>query len=171
MRRSAVDIDVPGRDDASGFGLLNVPAALAYAAPVPDPLEPNDDMDYVTPGKIFDNGIPPLTTRAKPSATLTGRLATVEDPRDVYRVFAPGRGTITVKVPAAAGVALGLWTPATQTVMEATPSKDRVARGFTSQGTVTLTYKNIGAARTLYLAVTLAPRVRDSTYTVDVTAR
>ena len=51
MRRSAVDIDAPGRDDASGFGLLNVPAALAYAAPVPDPLEPNDDMDYVTPGK------------------------------------------------------------------------------------------------------------------------
>ena len=27
MRRSAVDIDAPGRDDATGFGLLNVPAA------------------------------------------------------------------------------------------------------------------------------------------------
>ena len=93
MRRSAVDIDAPGRDDATGFGLLNVPAALAYAAPVPDPLEPNDDIDYVTPGKTFDNGIPPLTTRAKPSTTLTGRLATVEDPRDVYRVFAPAHGS------------------------------------------------------------------------------
>ena len=89
MRRSAVDIDAPGSDDATGYGLLNVPAALAYAAPVPDPLEPNDDIDYVTPGKIFDNGIPPLTTRAKPSTTLAARLAAVEDPRDVYRVFVP----------------------------------------------------------------------------------
>ena len=37
MRRSAVDIGTPGRDDAAGFGLLNVPAALAYPAPVVDP--------------------------------------------------------------------------------------------------------------------------------------
>ena len=29
MRRSAVDIAAPGRDNATGFGLLNVPAALA----------------------------------------------------------------------------------------------------------------------------------------------
>jgi hypothetical protein len=108
MRRSAVDIDAPGRDDASGFGLLNVPAAPAYAAPVPDPLEPNDDMDYVAQGKMFDNGIPPLTTRAKPSTTLTARLATVEDPRRVPGLRS-GHGTVTVKVPAAAGSALGLW--------------------------------------------------------------
>ena len=108
---------------------------------------------------------------AKPSTTLTARLATVEDPRDVYRVFAPGHGTVTVKVPAAAGVALSLWTPATQTVMEATPSRDRVAHGFTSKGTVTLAYKNTGRARTLYLAVTLATRVPDSTYSIAVTAR
>jgi subtilisin family serine protease len=169
MRRSAVDIDVPGRDDASGFGLLNVPAALAYAAPVPDPLEPNDDMDYVKPGTTFYNAIPPLTTKTKPSTTVTGRLTTVEDPRDVYRVYAPARGTITVQ--AAAGVGLALWTPATQTVTEATPTKDRVAHGLKSSGTVTLAYKNTGVARTLYLAVTPAPRVRDATYTIAVSAR
>ena len=28
MRRSATDIGTPGRDDATGYGLLNVPAAL-----------------------------------------------------------------------------------------------------------------------------------------------
>ena len=139
MRRSAVDIDAPGRDDASGFGLLNVPAALAYAAPVPDPLEPNDDMDYVTPGKTFDNGIPPLTTKAKPSTTLT---APAHD-RARTRVTciasslpptAPSRSRCR-RLP---GSALGLWTPATQTVMEATPTKDRVAHGVKSNGTVTL---------------------------------
>ncbi len=49
MRRSAVDIGPAGRDDAAGYGLLNVPAALAYPAPVLDPFEPNDDIDFVDP--------------------------------------------------------------------------------------------------------------------------
>ena len=85
MRRSATDIGAPGRDDASGYGLLNIRAALAYAAPVRDPFEPNDDIEYVRPGGMYYNGIPSLTTRAKPSATLTARLTSFEDPRDLYR--------------------------------------------------------------------------------------
>ena len=47
MRRSAADIPPAGRDDASGYGLLDVAAALAYPAPIRDPLEPNDDVDFV----------------------------------------------------------------------------------------------------------------------------
>jgi hypothetical protein len=171
MRRSAVDIAAPGRENATGFGLLNVPAALAYAAPVADPLEPNDDVDFVTPDKTFDNGIPPLTTKARPSATLTGRLTTVEDPRDVYRVFVPARGRITVKTTAASGTALALWGQATQTIKEVTPNSDRVAHGTTSKGAINLTYKNPGRATMLYLAVTLATHVRDATYTIVVAAR
>ena len=89
MRRSATDVGEPGRDDATGYGLLNVPAALAYAAPVKDPLEPNDDLDYVTPGALYATGVPALTTSAKRSTTVVARLAAVEDPRDVYRVFVP----------------------------------------------------------------------------------
>ena len=69
MRRSAVDIGAPGRDDAAGFGLLNVPAALAYAAPLRDPLEPNDDIEFVQPERFFDNSIPPLTTPARRTTT------------------------------------------------------------------------------------------------------
>ena len=42
LRRSARDIGQPGRDNASGFGELDVAAALALAAPVDDPFEPND---------------------------------------------------------------------------------------------------------------------------------
>jgi hypothetical protein len=128
-------------------------------------------MDFVAPGRSFDNSIPPLTTRAKLSTTLVARLTTVEDPRDVYRVFAPARGTVTVKVPAAAGVALGLWTFSTLTVTEATPTRDRLAHGVASKGTVTLRYRNPGAARTLYLAVTLATGAHDATYKLAVVAR
>ena len=72
MRRSATDIAPPGRDDASGFGLLSVPAALAYTAPIKDSPEPNDDIDYVKPGGTYYNGIPVLTSRAKPSASRGG---------------------------------------------------------------------------------------------------
>ena len=54
MRRSAVDVGRRGRDDASGFGLLNVPAALAYPPPARDPFEPNDDIEFVRPGGLFE---------------------------------------------------------------------------------------------------------------------
>ena len=171
MRRSAVDIDAPGRDDATGFGLLNVPAALAYAAPVRDPLEPNDDMDYVTPGKTFDNGIPPLTTKAKPSTTLTGRLATVEDPRDVYRVFVPARGTITVK---AGGRGVGA---------RALDAGDADGHGGDSEQQPRCPWGHVeghrhphlqehrcGARRSTWPSHS-RPRVRDATYTIAVTAR
>jgi len=56
-------------------------------------------------------------------------------------------------------------------VLEATPTKHRVATGSKSNGTVTVTFKNTGAARTLYLAVTLAARVSDATYKIAVSAR
>ena len=100
MRRSAVDIGAPGRDDAAGFGLLNVPAALAYPAPVRDPFEPNDDIEFVQPGGLYDNSIPPLTTPAKRSTTVRARLDRAEDPRDVYRVWLPKNGRITATLTA-----------------------------------------------------------------------
>src|SRR5438270_101325 len=42
MRRSATDIGAHGFDNATGWGLLNIPAALAFPAPRRDPQEPND---------------------------------------------------------------------------------------------------------------------------------
>ena len=171
MRRSATDIDAPGRDDASGYGLLNVPSALTFQAPVRDPLEPNDDVDYVTPGGTFDNGIPALTTSTKPSTRLVARLAAAEDPRDVYRVFVPRRGSITVKTTAGASVDLGLWGLATTSVTELGPGKDRLARSTTRGALESITFKNAGAAKTVYLAVTLAKGTRDATYSIAVAAR
>ena len=89
----------------------------------------------------------------------------------MYRVFVPARGTITVKTTAAAGVALGALGPGDPDRDGADAEQQPVARGVSAKGTVTLTYKNTGAAKTLYLAVTLATRVRDATYTIAVTAR
>ena len=68
MRRSATDLGTVGRDDATGYGLLSVPAALAYPTPVSDTLEPNDDTDYVRVGGTYYTGLPVLTSGLKPSA-------------------------------------------------------------------------------------------------------
>ncbi len=58
IRRSATDIGAAGPRRSSGFGLLNVPAALAYPAPALDPLEPNDDIDFVSTDGEFATGVP-----------------------------------------------------------------------------------------------------------------
>jgi hypothetical protein len=168
MRRSATDIEAPGRDDASGYGLLNVPAALTYAPPARDPMEPNDDLDYVRPGAVYAAGSLPLTTRARLAAAVTARLTAFEDPRDVYPVFLPAKKTMTVKTTAA--VDLTLWSSGTASVTEARPGSDRLARGVATSATETVTYRNPGAAKTVYLAVTLAKGSRDATYRVTVAA-
>ena len=89
LRASATDIGASGRDTTSGFGLLNVPAALALATPVKDSFEPNDDVGDVTPGRPAYHGTPALTSRAKTFNRTSGRVDAAEDPRDVYRVWLP----------------------------------------------------------------------------------
>jgi subtilisin family serine protease len=97
MRFSAHDIDAPGYDRATGFGLLNIPSALAFAAPARDPLEPNDDIEQVSPAGIFDGGEPALTTASKRNMTLTARVDRREDPHDVYRAFVPAHGSLVAR--------------------------------------------------------------------------
>ncbi len=164
MRRSATDIGVPGRDDASGFGLLNVPAALSLAAPIRDPFEPNDDMDFVRPGGRFDNSIPPLTTKARRKTTLAARLDRVEDPRDVYRIWLPRNARVTVTSGADANIGLSLWQRSTVSVTEHPAGTDRLARGTAPGTTASLTFSNKGPGRFGFLAVIPAKGVQEATY-------
>ena len=119
MRRSATDIPPAGRDDAAGYGLLDVAAALAYPAPISDPLEPNDDIDFVRPDGNFFSGLGPLTTLGGSGTSLRARLDRIEDPRDVYRVWLPARRTVRVTATSKANVALRVWGADTSTVTEA----------------------------------------------------
>jgi hypothetical protein len=89
MRRSARDIDMPGWDPDSGYGVLDIEAALAMPAPPRDPYEPNDDADEVEPHGLFTNGTPALTTLSRGAAALTARVDVHEDPHDLYRVLVP----------------------------------------------------------------------------------
>jgi len=116
MRRSARDLGPKGYDEDTGFGLLDVPAALAAKAPVSDQQEPNDDIDQVKANGLFKNATRPITRLGKPAASFEARLDLTEDPEDVYRVFVPGRRTVEISVRGDANVDLELWAPGTPTV-------------------------------------------------------
>ena len=116
MRRSAVDIGAPGRDDAAGFGLLE----RARRARLPGAHSGSvraERRHRVRPARrLYDNAIPPLTTRRTKVATVQARLDRVEDPRDVYRVWLPRERRITATVTADTNVDLGLWKQGTVSV-------------------------------------------------------
>jgi hypothetical protein len=117
MRWSATDIDAQGFDESTGWGLLNVPAALAKAAPPIDPDEPNDDVYQVVAGKLFKNAEPPLTSPGHGRATLSARLDLTEDPEDVYRIWVPAHRRIAVRVTVSADADVELWNATTPTVL------------------------------------------------------
>jgi hypothetical protein len=116
MRRSGRDLGVPGFDADTGFGMLDVPSALAYPTPVPDPLEPNEDVDLVKRNKLFAEPMPAL------SGTLRARLTPGEDPNDVYRIRVPAKRTVVVTLQPDADADLELWRPWTKTVHEPSAS-------------------------------------------------
>jgi hypothetical protein len=117
MRRSATDIDAPGFDENTGWGLLNVPAALSDAAPAVDPEEPNDDVYQVAAGRLFRKAEQPLTSPGHDRATLTARLDVAEDPEDVYRVWVPAQRRVAIHVTVSHDADVELWNATTPSVL------------------------------------------------------
>jgi hypothetical protein len=117
MRWSATDIDPKGFDEDTGWGLLDVPAALSDAAPAVDPGEPNEDVDQIVAGKLFRNADRPLTSPGQGSATLPARLDVTEDPEDVYRVWVPAHRRVAVRVSVSADADVELWNATTPSVL------------------------------------------------------
>ena len=172
LRRSARDIDQPGRDPASGFGMLDVQAALALPSPVRDPFEPNDDVEEVDPNG--DRNLakpPPLTTRTKLAARIGGRVDAYEDPRDVYRVWLPARRRVALHLTGTADADLSLHRAAgTRTVAGRFAATGRLAQGAAQGRTERLVYANTGAGRWAYVTVRLPARTLDSTYQLAVSS-
>jgi hypothetical protein len=171
IRRSARDLEPPGKDVATGYGLLNVPAALAHPAPIRDPLEPNDDISFLEPEGMFATGVAPLTTAARPTTRVAARLERDDDPRDLYRVWIPARATLTATASADGDIDLALWRTESGSVSGSAPARNRLARANTRGTTETLVYRNTGLARAAYLAVTPNVSVTEATYRMRVSAR
>jgi subtilisin family serine protease len=162
LRHSARDIGAPGYDIASGWGILDIPSALAAPTPANDPLEPNDDINQVKPGRLFPTGEPPLTTLAKPSVRVAASLDAAEDPRDVYRIWVPAGETVRASVSASGNAAARIWGPQTTSLSEDLGSRRRDLKG----PSVTAGKKGFGA----YVEVLLTGRASRTTYVLGVTA-
>jgi subtilisin family serine protease len=106
MRRSATDIGAQGFDNATGWGLLNIPAALSLPAPRRDPQEPNEQPNEIEPGGLFANGTPPLTTSQRTSGSITARVERTEDPVDLYLFWAPAQRVVRARATGSIAVRL-----------------------------------------------------------------
>jgi subtilisin family serine protease len=129
LRRSARDIGPVGFDTAGGWGVVDIPAALALAPPAADPAEPNDDVNQVKPGRLFAAGESPLTTPARPSIRVSASIDASEDPRDVYRIWVPAHRTVRVQVNAGGRAAARIWGPETNSIDEKLAGRRRDLRG------------------------------------------
>jgi subtilisin family serine protease len=137
VRRTAGMLGSGGFSNDTGYGLLDVRAALAAPAPPPDPLEPNDDVKLVRPGGTFKTGSLLLTTASMRQTLLRARLDQNKDPADVYRAWIPAHGRLEVGVRAQAGdVILRVWGPRTPTILERGGSEHRDLLATRQQGTL-----------------------------------
>jgi hypothetical protein len=101
VRHAGTDLGAGGRDDDSGYGLLNVPAALAAAPLAKDTsAEPDDDPFWVR-SKPYAKQHPALLTRTKRRFKAMGSVSPAKDPADVYRVSLSKRERMVVSVTAA----------------------------------------------------------------------
>lgn len=158
LQRSARDVGAPGFDNASGYGMIDIPRALTAPTPPDDPMEPNDDIDQVKPGLLFTAGTPALTTPARVSASLENG----DDPRDLYRIWAPPKKFVRVAVSAGGTAAARIWGPKTVSVNEGLRPRRRDLRGQRMYGG-----KRGSAA---YVEVLLTGRSVTSNYVLTVTA-
>ncbi len=134
MRLSAQDISSPGFDAFSGFGRLDIPTALTVAPPARDPQEPNEDVTYLKKSGLLHRSSVPVTSAGRLHGSITARLDFGEDPRDVYRVWVPGRRTAVVALqPSGGDVDLALWGPRTVSVLEAGAARKRDFKGLSER--------------------------------------
>jgi subtilisin family serine protease len=175
MRWSSRDVGVPGFDEDTGFGILDIPAALAFEAPPVDPQEPNDDVYLVKPGGLFRTGTAPLTSPTKGTATVKARIDYDEDPEDVYRVWVPARRTVTISVRGSENVDLEVWRPATRSIGEGGAAAKRDLAAASAKAGTTLdsvAIKNTTARGAYYYAdVFPGAKVGAAFYTLTVTTR
>ncbi len=96
VRLSAADIGNKGYDSATGFGKLDLAAALSKAPPLatPDPQEPNDDVPYVN-GKRFGSANAAIWKGGRERRT-EATIDFYEDPADVYRIRIPAGQTARI---------------------------------------------------------------------------
>jgi hypothetical protein len=171
MRRSARDVGKRGWDVNTGFGILNVPAALRRKAPPTDPQEPNEDVYLVKPNGLTRAGKTPLTAQHRQRASVNARLERQEDPEDVYRFFLPSKGRVVVSARASAKVNLEIWGKKTATVFERGAAARRDLLGVSAhlgRRFERVTLRGRGSGQFVYADVFLPKNGLRASYTLSV---
>jgi hypothetical protein len=163
LRAGAKDVADPGWDASTGFGLVDLGAALTARVPAADRAEPDDGIAYVD-GTIFDQPDPYAWTGGAPR-TIRASVDAVEDPADVLRIRVGPRTAATIRLTPTAGNAdLRLYGGATRALGGGALARSSRPAGRTDAVTV----RNRGPrARTYFVAVIAPgpqPRAVDAPY-------
>jgi hypothetical protein len=167
MRFTARDAGPSGWDPDYGFGILNIPAAAAAAAPRRDPQEPNEDVYLVKPNGLFRAGHPAFRGKAN----LIARMDVTEDPEDVYRAFVPHKGRLIVRLKPNANLNLAVWGPKTRSVFErGTALKRDLIAVSSKKGTKAelISLKNSGPSAFVYIDAYLGRGVGGAQYSLSI---
>jgi hypothetical protein len=105
VRRAGNDLGTGGRDDDSGYGLLNVAAAMT-AKPLAKDTSPEIDDDPFWVRGRFAKAHPQLLTKTKMRFKASGTVSPAKDPADVFRISLAKRERVVVSVTAASPTAL-----------------------------------------------------------------
>ena len=117
---------------------------------------------------FFDTSVPPLTTPTRRATVVRARIDSVEDPRDVYRVWLPKNGRFSATLTTDANLDLGLWKKSAISVIQRNAGADRLARAIKPGTTELLTFVNKGPGRYAFLAVIPPKGTREATYRLRV---
>jgi hypothetical protein len=168
LRESAVDVSAAGYDPQTGFGIVNIPKALAAPTPLNDPLEPNDDIAFID-GTAFASP-DPYVWRGTARPPIRASVDEVEDPVDVYRVRVPAHGTARVELRTTFGDADLFIFPGTRKTLSGRPSQRSTKNG---RRTDSVTLRNSsGAPRRFYVAIDSASRTSlNSAYSLQFRRR
>ena len=154
LRESAVDVNTPGYDMQTGYGVVNISNALAARTPVNDPLEPNDDVTFIDGTSFRDPD--PYIWRGFPRASLRASVDVVEDPVDTYRVQVPAGRSVRVLLRTTFGDADLFAYPGTRKTLAGKPIARSEQNG---RATDSLTLRNpSGVPRRFYVAIISASK-------------
>ena len=148
-----MDVNTPGYDTQTGYGVVNIANALAAPTPLNDPLEPNDDVTFIDGTSFRDPD--PYIWRGFPRSPLRASVDVVEDPVDTYRVQVPAGRSVRVLRTTFGDADLFAY-PGTRKTLAGKPISRSERNG---RATDTLALRNpSGVPRRFYLAIISASK-------------
>jgi Subtilase family len=169
LNRSATDLGPRGYDVRFGFGLVNLRRALSTKAPPVDPLEPNDDIEWVN-GQRFRRADPFLWHPGQRRSRVSATIDAVEDPADVYRVRFKAGGTVRfVLNPRFGNPDLEVWSSRAKSIYGRTgPRIARSRRGLNRNDVLLLRNRSRHRATVFVDVYVGSNRIINSSYVLSV---